>query len=289
MSARTQEELDWLYLMICAGDVGPQALRELMETFGSPSDILNAGRRSVARIIGQEASKGLFSDERKTLFETTCSWLDKTVLADVVTWSDADYPKALMSAGKAPSVLWIRGRRELLTSPMVLVTGTEHPDKEGEQNAFDFAKALSSKENAVVSGLMPGVETSAIKGALDAGANAVVVAATGLDRLYPKQNRDLFVRIASEGLIISALPLGTVFQEERLGARLELMTALSQRTLIVQAEIGARALQAARTAAELGRDVYAIPGSIHSPLYKGNTRLLKQGAQLVESVADILC
>lgn len=288
MQKRTQEELDWLFLMICATDIGPQALQKLMDEFGSPSDIVNAGRRAVEPIVGEQTSRNLFSDRYRAIFDATCHWLETTPKTDVVTWSDSDYPQELLRAGKAPSVLWIRGRRELLSSLKVFVTGTDCPDAEGLQNAFEFARALAQKNCAVVSGLNLGVETEAIKGALAAGSNAVVIQATGADRLYPRQNRDLFVETADKGLIVSALPLATVFDEALRSGQLELMAALASKTLFVQAQSGCRALAAAKTAAELGRDVYAIPGSIHSPLYKGNLHLLKQGAQLVESVSDIL-
>lgn len=288
MKKRTQEELDWLFLMICATDIGPQALQKLMDEFGSPGDILNAGRRAVVPVVGEETSKNLFSDRCRAIFDATCHWLETTPAADVVTWSDSDYPQELLRAGKAPAVLWIRGRRELLSRSKVFVTGTESPDAEGIQNAFEFARALAQKHCAVVSGLTFGIETEAIKGALAGGASAVVVQSTGADRLYPRENRDLFVATADRGLIISALPLTTVFDEAFRVGQLELMATLAAKTLFVQAQYGCRALAAAKTAAELGRDVYAVPGSIHSPLYKGNLYLLKQGAQLVESVSDIL-
>ncbi len=288
MKKRTQEELDWLFLMICAADIDPQALQKLMDTFGSPGDILNAGRRAVVPVVGEEMSRNLFSDRYRTIFDETCRWLEKTSQADVVTWSDSDYPQELLRAGKAPAVLWIRGRRELLMRPKITVTGTETPDAEGILNAQDFARALTQKGQAVVTGLASGIETSAAKGALDGTADTIVVQSTGPDRLYPKENRDLFVEIAHRGLIVSALPPTTVFDQQYRTSQLELMASLSPKLLSVQAQIGSPTLAAARAAAELGRDVYAVPGSIHSPLYKGNLYLLKQGAQLVESVSDIL-
>lgn len=285
---RTQEELDWLFLMICAADIDPQALQKLMETFGSPSDILNAGRRAVVPVVGEETSRNLFSDRYRTIFDETCRWLEKTARSDVVTWTDSDYPQALLRAGKAPAVLWIRGRRELLGRDKVVVIGTETPDAEGIENAQEFARALTQKEQAVVTGLAEGIETHAAKGALAGTADMIVVQSTGPDRLYPKENRDLFVEAATRGLIVSALPPTTVFDSQYRTTQLELMATLSQKLLSVQAQAGCPTLAAARVAAELGRDVYAIPGSIHSPLYKGNLRLLKQGAQLVETVADIV-
>lgn len=288
MQKRTQEELDWLFLMICAGDICPQDLQRLLDTFGSPSDILNAGRRAVVPIIGQEASRNLFSDRYRDVFEATCHWLETTAGSDVVTWSDGDYPKELLRSAKAPAVLWLRGRRELLSADKVTVIGTQTPDAEGSQNAFEFAKALSERGCSIVTGLALGIETQAAKGGFSASGNVIVVQSTGADRLYPKENRPFFVEAAEKGLILSALPPASVYDEGYRNAQLELMAALSQKTLIVQTPLGNPTLSAAKVAAELGRDVYAIPGSIHSPLYKGNLYLLKQGAQLVESVADIL-
>lgn len=288
MQKRTQEELDWLYLMLCAGAIAPQALQELVNTYGSATDILNAGRRAVVPIVGEEASRNLFSDRYRQVFEATCEWLEKTPLADVIVWSDKDYPQELLRAGLAPSVLWMRGCRELLSRPKILVTGTDRPDEEGKCNALEFARALGKKGQCVVTGLTSGIETEAFNGAHGTEGGALVVQLTGANRLYPKENRDCFIKALESDLIVSALPLATGYDESNRAGQLELMTALSAKVLVVQSPLGSPVLSAAKSAAELGRDVFAIPGSIHNPLYKGNLHLIKQGAQLVETVADIL-
>ena len=285
---KTQEELDWLRLMIGAGKAGPQAVHGLWEHLWKVDDSLSAGRRAVQRFVGEECSHSLFSDETERIFEDTCAWLEKTEGADVLTWSDEDYPTELLHAGLAPAVLWIRGRRELLAADRLYITGTERPDAEGGMNARDFAAAAVQKGSTVVSGLSEGIEAQAVQGALAATGAVLVVQATGPDRIWPRANRELFIEVARKGLLVSAQPPGVVFDETLLPERRQLCVALSRAVLVVQAEAASPALDAARNAAELGRDVMAVPGSIHSPLYKGCLRLLRQGAALTETVADIV-
>lgn len=285
---KTQDELDWIRLLIAVGGFGPQIVHSLVEHFGQVGDIVSASRQAVQRVAGPECARALVSDQTQETFEATLRWLDNTPEGDVVTWSDADYPVELLHAGLAPALLWVRGQRSLLERTRIFVTGTDRPDAEGRRNARDFASALVARRAAVVCGLNEGIETYAAQGAMQAEGALIVVQATGPNRLWPQANRALFMQAAQQGLLMSPFAPDVSVDDATRDQQMQLCTAMSQSLLVVQAELGARALVAARLAAEMGRDVKVIPGSIHSPLYKGSLRLLRQGAAVTETVSDVL-
>ena len=206
----------------------------------------------------------------------------------LVTLADADYPPLLLRITDPPPVLYVVGRREYLVRPMVAMVGSRNPTSAGMANARGFARALSEAGWTVASGMALGVDGAAHDGALSGGAGTVAVLGTGVDIVYPARHKALARRIAADGVLLSELPLGTGPSPGLFPRRNRLIAGLSQGVLVVEAALHSGSLITARHAADFGRDVFAIPGSIHSPLARGCNALIKQGAALVETADDVL-
>jgi DNA processing protein len=207
---------------------------------------------------------------------------------DVVAWDDTDYPQALLELGYAPPVLFFVGRRELLNRPALAIVGSRNATAQGLDNARNFASALADAGLTIVSGLALGVDAAAHEGALQGAGSTLAVVGTGLDRVYPARHRELAHRIAEQGGLISEFPPGTPPREKNFPRRNRLISGLAQGVLVVEAALQSGSLITARYAGEQGREVFAIPGSIHSPLAKGCHKLIREGAKLVETAHDIL-
>ncbi len=286
MHRKSQQELKWLQLMLCANEIGLEGLRRLTEVYGSLDDIVRAGRRKVGEIVGKEASQRLFSQDKYKEFDEVCRWLAAVEGSDVVTWSDPDYPRELLVSDDSPAVLYLRGRRELLARRRFYLIGTQHPDAEGKLNAAAFGEAIARRE-VLVTGLEAGIDREAAAAAAASGGSVIAVQSTGPDRLYPRECRDLFHQIADIGLVVSPFAPGTSFTPEKAALQRTVCMLMSSALVVVQAEIRSEALKMAQAAAESAKDVYTIPGSIHCALYKGNHKLLREGAGLVESIHDL--
>lgn len=284
-------EVSWLRLMIAAADIGPQRLGELLETFESAEALFESGRRACAALTGEGPSRRLFSDETLEQAQSVLHWLQTTPQAGFVSWADADFPREALAFDHAPSILLFRGRRELLKSRRIALAGAVRPDREGRQNAASFSAALIREERSVVSFLEDETDEEVVRAALSAQtggeAGLIVLSATGPDRLYPSSMRDLFHRAAQDGLIITPFMPGTGVSEDTKQARHVLCAYLCPELLVLQAELPGSTHALARLFAEYNRDVFAIPGSIHCSLYKGNHKLLREGARLAETVSDI--
>lgn len=281
----------WLRLMLAAGEIGPGRLQSLLDAFGSVEEIFDAGRRACASLIGEVASGALFSDERKAQAGMALEWLETTPQAEVISWADWDFPKEAISFAGAPSLFFIRGRRELLQNRRIALTGVRQPDEEGLRNAGAFASALVRAGRSVVTFLEDETDAAVTRSALSAdsheNAGLIVLSATGPDRLYPSVMRELYYRVAQQGLVISPFIPGTGVSKLTLERRQVICAYLCPELLVLQADLSGRAQALARLFAENNRDVFVIPGSIHSALYKGSHKLLKEGARLTETVADI--
>jgi DNA processing protein len=222
------------------------------------------------------------------------AWLsgaDEGSARSLVTLADADYPKLLLEIADPPVLLYARGRRELLGSDCVAMVGSRNTTPQGEQNAEAFAKALVQAGITVVSGLALGIDAASHRGALaatHAHACTIAVIGTGIDRLYPARNKELAQAISERGLILSEYALGTPPLQGNFPRRNRLISGLSRGVLVVEAAVQSGSLITARLAAEQGREVLAIPGSIHSPMSRGCHALIKQGAKLVESAQDVI-
>jgi DNA processing protein len=187
-----------------------------------------------------------------------------------------------------PSVLYAQGRIELLQRESLAIVGSRNATAQGEANAASFAKALSDAGLTVISGLAIGIDAAAHRGGLEGRGSTIAVLGTGIDVRYPKRNVALAERIGTQGLLLSEFPLGTGPVASNFPRRNRLISGLAQGCLVIEAALVSGSLITARTAAEQGRDVFALPGSIHSPLSKGCHALIKAGAKLVESAEDVL-
>lgn len=206
----------------------------------------------------------------------------------MIALGDATYPHALLESPDPPLLLYAIGRLELLHAPALAIVGSRHASVQGRQNASAFAAHLGGAGFTIVSGLALGIDGAAHEGALGSTGSTIAVVATGLDQVYPRRHLALAGRIAAEGLLLSEHPLGTPPLRENFPQRNRIIAGLTRGTLVVEAALQSGSLITARQAVEYGREVFAVPGSIHSPLSRGCHTLLRQGAKLVESADDIL-
>lgn len=214
-------------------------------------------------------------------------WLEAPNHHSVSAQSD-DFPELLRQIAGPPSHLYVLGNLDALHLPSLSIVGSRNPTEGGRQNAFDFAHYLGRSGFCIVSGLAQGIDTAAHEGALAAGATTVAVLGHGIDRIYPAENRELAERIAASGALCSEYPLGSPPRREHFPQRNRLISGLCLGTLVVEAARRSGSLISARLAAEQGREIFAIPGSIHNPLSRGCHQLIRQGAKLVECADDII-
>jgi DNA processing protein len=275
----------WLVLNQMPG-LDSQSLRLLLTTFGPPDQIFATPTYALQRVVGSAIAAIIargWSEEELVPIE---AWLVDPN-NHIITLSDPDYPQALLSAFDPPMLLYVKGRRELLNRPALAVVGSRNATSQGLGNAEAFSRAASAAGLCIVSGMAQGIDAAAHAGGLRERGSSIGVVGTGLDKIYPAVNRKLAHQLAQEGALISEFPLGTPPLAENLSCRNRLISGLSLGCLVVEASLRSGALIAARMALESGRDVFAIPGSIHTPQAKGCHRLIKQGAKLVECAQDI--
>jgi len=277
---------DWLRLGLIDG-LGDAGQRALLAAFGLPGQIFAAGRARVAAVVGEKIADALLRSDVESEVEAHLAWAAEPGNR-VLTLADEAYPRALLGIADPPPVLFAKGRIELLARDAVAVVGARSATPQGVANAEAFAAALGEAGLAVVSGLALGIDAAAHRGALGRPGGTIAVIGTGADRIYPARNQQLARQIAAEGLILSEFPLGTAARRHNFPRRNRLISGLSRGVLVVEAALGSGSLITARTAGEQGREVFAVPGSIHSPLSKGCHRLIRDGAKLVETAVDIL-
>ncbi|WP_245615930.1 DNA-processing protein DprA [Andreprevotia chitinilytica] len=262
----------------------------MLRAFGTPQAARAASLQMVEPLIGAGAAKrwcDAAQAPEPERVEQTLEWL---AAADqhLVTLADADYPQKLLDLPDPPAVFYAKGRRDLLGAASLGIVGSRNATRQGIENAERFADVLSVGGIAVISGLAAGIDAAAHRGGLRGPGSTIAVVGTGLDRVYPASNRALAHEIASAGVIVSEFPLGSEPKAEHFPRRNRIIAALSLGTLVVEATLGSGSLITAKQAVDLGREVFAIPGSIHSPQSRGCHRLIKDGAKLVESADDIL-
>jgi DNA processing protein len=277
---------DWLRLTLVPG-VGAESRRQLLKAFGLPDAVFAAGAGELAAIVGAAQAERLLGHDCRPQVDAALEWAARPGHR-VVTLVDSVYPQALLAVDDPPLLLYVKGRAELLNRPALAIVGSRTATKQGEATAASFAAALSGAGLTIVSGLALGIDAAAHEGALTARGSTIAVIGTGADRIYPSRNEGLARRIAEQGVLVSEFPLGTPAMAANFPRRNRLIAGLARGCLVVEAAERSGSLITARLAAEGGLEVFAIPGSIHSPLSKGCHKLIKQGAQLVESVEDIL-
>jgi len=266
------------------------AARQLLAAFGLPQDIFAQPYAALAKVLPERQARALLAEPNEALADLiarTVAWVNEPGNA-IFTLADRGYPPRLLELPDPPTLLYTKGDASLLRAAAVGVVGARSATAAGIDNARAFAQALSAASVTVVSGLALGIDTAAHEGGLAGPGSTIAVVGTGLDIVYPARNRALAHRIAEAGVIISEYPLGMGARAENFPRRNRLISGLARGLLVVEAAAQSGSLITARLAAEQGRDVFAIPGSIHSPLAKGCHLLIKQGAKLVETAADIL-
>lgn len=295
MSDTTDRLVPWLALLRLPG-LGTRGRHALLAHFENPEAIFSARRADIEHALhsADVATRGdrgplheaLAAGPAAGVRETDLAWLAQP-RCHLLTWTDPDYPRLLRELPDAPVALYVHGDRTLLARPQLAVVGSRNPTPAGRENAAAFAKSLAAAGLTVTSGLALGVDGAAHRGALAAG-TTIAVAGTGLDRVYPPRHRELAHAIVHAGAIVSEFPLGTPPRPENFPVRNRIISGLSLGVLVVEAAQQSGSLITARLAVEQGREVFAIPGSIHSPLARGCHALIRQGAKLVETANDVL-
>ena len=276
----------WLRLSLTPGIPGAVA-RRLAEHAEGLEAVLEAGRGALGEFgVPEPAARSLAGPPPEWL-PATLDWLAEPG-HDLLTLADPDYPPLLKQVSGAPVALFLRGRRELLGEPHFAIVGSRNPTPQGAENARAFAAYLAGCGLAICSGMASGIDAAAHEGALAAGAPTTAVLGCGPDRAYPAANAGLAQRIAAAGLVISEYLPGTRPLKEHFPQRNRIISGLSLGVLVVEAARRSGSLITARLAGDQGREVFAIPGSIHNPLARGCHQLIRQGAVLVETAADIL-
>ncbi|MFN0300119.1 MAG: DNA-processing protein DprA [Burkholderiales bacterium] len=276
----------WLRLTNVRG-LGGRTLRKLLKTFGSPDQVLGASHATLTRAIGEPLASAIGKDPNDALIARTLDWSECPKQA-IITLGDASYPSTLLDIPDPPAVLFAAGNVGLLNRPALAIVGSRSPSPQGIDNARAFAKALGNAGYIIVSGLALGIDAAAHEGALNSGNSTIAVLGCGINVVYPKTNRVLFERIIAEGLILSEHGLDVPALPAHFPTRNRIISGLSRGCLVIEASLSSGSLITARVAVEQGREVFAVPGSIHSPLSKGCHALIKQGAKLVESANDVL-
>ncbi|MBI5429509.1 MAG: DNA-protecting protein DprA [Nitrosomonadales bacterium] len=280
----------WLALSLTRG-LGDEGARRLLIEFGSPDAVFAASlialKSFVKPEIAAEIGKGLDGDA----IAPALAWLEDGN-NHIVTLADSDYPQSLLNIPDPPLLLYVKGRLDLLNRPALAVVGSRNATPQGLSNAEAFAKSLGDAGLCIISGMAHGIDAAAHRGALRGQGNnwgsSIAIVGTGLDKVYPAANRDLAHALAERGALISEFPLGTPPLAGNFPRRNRLISGMSLGCLVVEASLQSGSLITARLALEQGREVFAIPGSIHAPQSKGCHALLKQGAKLVETAQDIL-
>jgi DNA processing protein len=284
----------WLRLTLAPG-LGSHAARQLLKAFGLPAAILEQDVATLTQVVEQGAANALrrAPPDFERHIDATLQWLQQDpAQRALVTLGDPEYPAALLQIEDPPLLLYRLGRPLSEARTALAMVGSRNPTAQGLQNARQFARALAERGLTIVSGLALGIDGAAHEGALEgAPADAmatIAVVGTGLARVYPARHRELAHRIAERGALVSEYPIDMPPLPENFPRRNRLISGLSEGTLVVEAALQSGSLITARLAAEQGKEVFAIPGSIHSPQARGCHALLRQGAKLAESAQDVL-
>ncbi|MEY3201498.1 MAG: DNA-protecting protein DprA [Pseudomonadota bacterium] len=276
----------WLRLSLCP-KLPPSQARALLAQFGLPENIFAASAASLSSVIGMPLAEHLLAYDSKAAIDTALEWSAQPG-NHLISLADESYPKSLLDIPDPPALIYAKGQIGLLNQTAIAVVGSRNATAGGLGHAEAFSETLSQAGITIVSGLALGIDAAAHKGALRGRGSTIAVIGTGADRMYPARNEALARQIAQDGLIISDYALGTPALAANFPRRNRLVSGLSRGVLVVEAALKSGSLITARLAAEQGRDVFAIPGSIHSPLAKGCHQLIKQGAKLVDDAADII-
>lgn len=276
----------WVGLSLIPG-LGGETFRRLLRAFGEPRHIWAAGQAALAEVAKPAVAARIRAGLDEAAVQPTLDWLGKAG-NHLLTLADEDYPRLLLQVADPPPFLYLKGRRELLQTPALAVVGSRNATVQGLRDAQSFSHSLSEAGLCIVSGMAGGIDAAAHRGGLDGGSASIAVVGTGLDIVYPSRNHALAHELAERGLLVSEFVLGTPAVAANFPRRNRIISGLALGCLVVEAAPRSGSLITARLAAEQGREVFAIPGSIHAPQSRGCHALIKQGAKLVECADDIL-
>ncbi|MGB5706653.1 MAG: DNA-processing protein DprA [Arenicellales bacterium] len=283
----------WLRLIYLRG-ISLEQKRLLVKRLGSPESIFKTSSKQLHLLLKSECTGPRYGNSRiQSLPDAAHLAIEQDIQklnhhgAGFVSFTDPNYPPLLNHTDSAPLGLFYLGRPELLNTQQIAIVGSRHAARSGMETAWDFASKISAAGFTITSGLAKGIDASAHRGALETTGKTIAVMATGIDRIYPAVNRVLHQQISKNGLIVTEHPPGTPPRKHHFPQRNRIISGLSLGTLVVEAGLRSGSLITARLAAEQGRDVFAVPGSIHDAGSRGCHYLLRQGAALVESVDDI--
>ncbi len=281
-----QETLAWLRLGLIA-ELTPTGFRKLLAALSTPENICIADQATLSRVVPDDVAAAIAHGPDPERLDAAALWLEDEA-NHVVTLADAAYPRLLLEITDPPPLLYVKGNPALLDHASLAVVGSRNATPQGRSNAEAFSRELSEGGFTIISGLALGIDAAAHTGGLAASSSSIAVVGTGLDIVYPARNRDLAHQLAAQGALVSEFALGTPALASNFPRRNRLISGLSRGCLVVEAALKSGSLITARYALEQGREVFAIPGSIHSSLSKGCHLLIKQGAKLVENSRDIL-
>jgi DNA processing protein len=281
-----EDVLSWLKLALVPG-VTPRVQQELLRAYGSPQGVLAVPAEELRARCSPAVAEALRKGPDEILVARTLAWLGDP-RHHLLTLADPAYPKALLTIADPPTVLYAKGRIELLNATAIAIVGSRNATAQGTRDAHAFAQALSAEGLCIVSGMALGIDAAAHHGGLAGRGSSIAVLGTGIDIVYPSGNGQLAQALADAGCLVSEFALGTPSAAGNFPRRNRLISGLARGVLVVEAGKPSGSLITARFALEQDRDVFAIPGSIHSPLSKGCHDLIKQGAKLVEEASDIL-
>ncbi len=281
-----QDSVYWLRMQEIHG-LGRQTIYQLLKVFGSAEAIFAASHASLRKLVSDEIASQIKTTGISDHIQASLDWLAEPN-NHLLTLADEDYPRLLLETADPPPLLYAKGQLDSLHHPTIAIVGSRNPTPQGEKNAHDFAMLLAQFGFSIISGLALGIDAAAHQGALDTNARTIAVVGTGLDIVYPAKHRAMAHDIIKHGLLISEFPLGTPSLPQNFAQRNRVISGLSMGCLVVEASLQSGSLITAKFATEQDREVFAIPGSIHSPQSKGCHQLIKQGAKLVDSVQDIL-
>jgi DNA processing protein len=284
--ATTDTLSSWLTLYHAPG-VGAVTFNQLLEWCISPNELLQTGTEQLRKLGLKQASINALRHPNEEAIARDLEWHSKPGNR-IMCSQDPDYPELLRQIPAPPPLLYVHGDTSILGEPQLAMVGSRNPSASGQRTATEFAQHLSAAGLIITSGLALGIDAASHQGALDTGSPTIAVMGTGLDRVYPARNRDLARQIAEQGALISEFPVGTPPLAENFPRRNRIISGLSLGTLVVEAALRSGSLISARNAGEQGREVFAIPGSIHNPLARGCHHLIRQGAKLVETAQDVI-
>lgn len=279
----------WLRLQLTPG-LGSAAQRRLLAALGTPEQILAASPAAYRSVLTPAVAAALAQEPQglAELLDRSWNWLQAAPRRQLLSLGDARYPASLLQTADPPPLLYAEGQLDWLHVPALAIVGSRRPTAQGRDTARELAHDLAEAGLCIVSGLALGIDGAAHEGALQGGGGTIAVLGTGLDRLYPPTHRSLGLRIAEQGLLLSEYPPGTPPLPAHFPRRNRIIAGLSQGCLVVEAALQSGSLITARLAAEAGREVFAVPGSIHAAQSRGCHALLREGAKLVETALDVL-